>query len=37
MSEEELAEKEKVLANQGIEYRELTIVDQTGCVYDINE
>ena len=37
MSEEMLAEKEKVLADQGIEYRELKVVDHTGCEYDIND
>mmetsp|Transcript_15367 Transcript_15367/g.28935 ORF Transcript_15367/g.28935 Transcript_15367/m.28935 type:complete len:203 (+) Transcript_15367:67-675(+) len=37
MSDEELAEKEKVLADQGIQYRELKVVDHNGCEYDINE
>ena len=37
MSDDELAEKEKVLADQGIEYRELKVVDHEGCQYDIND
>ena len=37
MTEEELAEKEKVLAEQGIVYRDLKVVNHTGCEYDINE
>jgi hypothetical protein len=37
MSADELAEKEEVLAKQGVEYRELKVVDQSGCQYDIND
>jgi len=37
MSKQDLANKEKILAQQGVEYNELQVVDHTGCKYEINQ